>query len=245
MTCNSWAGPRPSALLRAGVRLSRGPLRCRAAHHSRWSCPSHPSRIPPTLQLLSATTALRSGPPHSAPCANAAPRSSLLASLFTPLAMAPVAAFGRPPLPQTPPHGPLPAGQPAAHRRLNAPLPGRARPQKGPHAARQHPLMRPQATGQKKPATCSSSLRSGHAGQIIRPASRRVSLGSTPDPRHHAPADARSSSSGSAASRWSAAPPSSGRLRRVSIGGLSPPPSPRARHLGCCVSAGLVPFPVG
>ena len=98
---SSWAGPRPFALLRAGVRLSRGPLRCRAAHHSRWSCPFHPSRIPPMLQLLSAMTALRSGPPHFAPYANAAPRSSLLTSLFTQLAMAPVAAFGRPTLPQT------------------------------------------------------------------------------------------------------------------------------------------------
>ena len=98
---SSWAGPRPFALLRAGVRLSRGPLRCRAAHHSLRSCPSHPSRIPPILQLLSATTTLRSGPPHFAPYANAALLSSLLASLFTQLAMAPVAAFGQPTLPQT------------------------------------------------------------------------------------------------------------------------------------------------
>gem|GEM_PF-5410670 len=97
-----WAGPRPYGLLRAGVRLSRGPLRCRAAHRSRWSRPYHPSRILQMLQLRSETAAQRSGPPHFAPYANAAHRSSLLASLFTRLAMAPVAAFGQPTLPQTP-----------------------------------------------------------------------------------------------------------------------------------------------
>ena len=95
------AVPRPCATLRAGVRLSRGPLRFRAAHRSQRSRPSHPSRIPSTLQLLSATAAQRSGPLHSTPYANAAHRSSLLASLFTRLAMAPVAAFSRPTLPKT------------------------------------------------------------------------------------------------------------------------------------------------
>ena len=46
-----------------------------------------------------------------------------------------------------PPHGPLPAGQPAAHRQPTAPLPCRARPPKGPHAARQHP-----GCGRRSPA---------------------------------------------------------------------------------------------
>lgn len=81
--------------------------------------------------------------------------------------------------------------------------PRRAR--KRPHAARPPLLIRLQAPGRKRPATCPSSLRSGHAGQIIRPASRIVCLGSTPNPRYHALADARSSASATAVSRWSAA----------------------------------------
>ena len=147
MTCRSWAGPRPSALLRAGVRLSRGPLRSRAAHRSRWSCPSHPSRIPPMLQLLSATTALRSGPPHFAPYANAAPRSSLLTSLLTQLAMAPVAAFGQPTLPKTLPTArfpmvsqpPLPTHHTTVRPRKAPKRPSR-RPPAPPYAAAGHRL---------------------------------------------------------------------------------------------------------
>jgi hypothetical protein len=193
-----WAGPRPFALLRAGVRLSRGPLRCRAAHHSLRSGPSHPSRIPPTLQLLSATPF--HAPAHlialPAPTRRSVPRSCVpLHSVCygSSRCIRPACATANPP------HGPLPAGQPAAHRQPTAPLPGRARPPKGPHAARQHPPDAVAGHRLKMPTTCPQSLRSGHAGQHIRPASRRVSLGSAPSPRHHAPAAARSSSSGSAA----------------------------------------------
>jgi hypothetical protein len=47
--------PRPSALLRAGVGLSRASLRCGAAHSSLWSLPSYPSRIPDASKAAAAT----------------------------------------------------------------------------------------------------------------------------------------------------------------------------------------------
>ena len=85
----------------------------------------------------------RAGPPHFAPCTNAALRSSLLTSLFTQFAMAPVAAFGPPALPQIHPPGPLPAGQPAGlpptHHTAAKPRKAPKRPSRRPSA----PPMRP------------------------------------------------------------------------------------------------------
>ena len=73
-----WAGPRPSALLRAGVRLSRGPLTlpCCAPLPSVVPFPSFPHS--PDTPAAQRDPVPRAGPPHFAPCANAALRSSLL-----------------------------------------------------------------------------------------------------------------------------------------------------------------------
>ena len=59
-----WGCPRPSALLRVGVGLSRAPLRCGAAHSSRWSLPFYPSPISPATQR---------SPWHNPPAGQAAP----------------------------------------------------------------------------------------------------------------------------------------------------------------------------
>ena len=85
--------------------------------------------------------------------------------------------------------------------------PSRAGPEKGPTPPVTPSKLgcRPQAEKGLPPASkvCVQATQAE-----ARPASRRVLLGSTPSPRHHAPANAWSSSSASAASRWSAAPPS-------------------------------------
>ena len=59
--------------------------------------------LPQSAELADARRriVLRGSPPHCAPFADAALRSALLASLLFTLAAAPVATFGRPPLPQT------------------------------------------------------------------------------------------------------------------------------------------------
>ena len=96
-----WAGPRPFALLRVGVRLSRGPLTlpCCAPLPSVVPFPSFPHSPDtpaaerddhPALRPTSFRSLRQRGAPFIAP-----------ASLFTRLAMAPVAVFGRPTLPQT------------------------------------------------------------------------------------------------------------------------------------------------
>ena len=123
---------------------------------------------------------------------------------------------------------PAPVSRPAL-----SPLPGHT----GPKKALRHPSAPPTIRGgpqaEKIPPPTLQCLRSGHAGQRIRPASRRFLLGSAPSPRHHALASARSSSSGSAAARWSAATPSQGPLRGESIGGLTADPlTPWPRHPG-------------
>ena len=71
---------------------------------------------------------------------------------------------------------------------------------KGPTPPVSPPLIRLQATGRKSlPPANKACVQATQAE--ARPASRRVSLGSTPSPRHHAPANARSSSSASAAQK--------------------------------------------
>ena len=154
----------------------------------------------------------------AAPSATRRPvhRSPAPATLLIPLTLAtrsrslpaPFAA-GRPaPLVHPPPPIPAPSRWSARHRPTRQPahrtaaVPRRA--PKRPHAARQHPLIRLQAAGQKSLPPASKACVQATQAEA-RPASRRVSLGSTPSPRHHAPANARSSSSASAASRWSAA----------------------------------------
>ena len=99
-------GPRPFAPLWAGARLSRGTLTLPCCAPLPLVAP-FPS-LPHTPDALASQCdfVLRSGPPHFTSYANAAHRSSLLTSLFTRLAMASVTAFGRPALPQTPPHPP-------------------------------------------------------------------------------------------------------------------------------------------
>ena len=222
-----WGCPRPSALLRAGVGLSRGPLRFRAAHRSRWSRPSHPSATsadssdtavahptPPgrtgrkkAPRHPSATVArrpaqpLRYAPPHR-------PTRRFTAGLGLYLPHRFCCCTGQLPLVVRPSHHcyypdvSLRAGCPAAWfaYRPSPPTQAACQPRPIPPPRRQRlPTFR---TTPRRPAARASPHRT------IRPASRKVYLGSTPAPRYHAPADARSSSSGSAASRWSATTPS-------------------------------------
>ena len=162
-----WAGPRPFALLRAGVRLSRGPLRCRAAHQSLRSCPSHPSRIPafpPDTPAAQRDPVPRAGPPHFAPCANAALRSSLLRpSSLGLLWLQSLHSAGRRYRKPTP--------RPASRWSASRPPPTHrtaARPRKAPKRPSRRPSAPPDAAAGhrlKMPATCPQSLRSGHAGR--------------------------------------------------------------------------------
>ena len=195
-----WAGPRPSALLRAGVRLSRGPLTlpCCAPLPSVVPFPSFPHS--PDTPAAQRDPVPRAGPPHCAPCANAALRSSLLRpsslGLLRLQSLHSASLRYRKPTPR-----------PASRRSASRPSPTHrtaTRPRKAPKRPSRRPSVPPDAAAGhrlKMPATCPQSLRSGHAGQRIRPASRRVSLGSTPSPRQHALAAARSSSSASAAEK--------------------------------------------
>ncbi len=62
-----WGCTRPFALLRAGVGLSRGALRFRAAHRSLRSRPYHPSATSPKTQR---------SPRHNPPAGQAAPENA-------------------------------------------------------------------------------------------------------------------------------------------------------------------------
>ena len=132
--------PRPSALLRFGVGLSRAPLRCGAVLRT---APAGRS-----LPILSAFPRFRGS--LARPCFTLWPTSfrslrQRCAPFIAPGVTLHSACYGsgcciRPASATiNPPHGPLPVGQPAAHRQPSAQPPGRAGP-KRPHATLQ-PLL--------------------------------------------------------------------------------------------------------
>ena len=194
LSVGNWGCPQPFALLRAGVGLFRASLRYGASHSSRWSLPSYPSATPTASPASAATVTLRrrvapglkKGPtppvgyrpvqrPPTAPA-----RLPLVGRLPTALREGPAFRWSaRPSLPKpTTPARTLLAV--ATDWLYSAPAPLCCA-----YAAFRQPTLLA-AVRQPLPLP-------------IRPASRRVSLGSTPSPRVHAQASARSSSSGSAA----------------------------------------------
>jgi hypothetical protein len=121
-----------------------------------------------------------------------------------------------------------PNDAPLAQAYRTAPVPHGAR--KRPRAARPLPPQRQQATG-KKARRLPGKVCVQATQAAIRPASRSVSLGSTPNPRIHAQASARSSSSGSAASRWSALHPHKVPFGLAYWGPQGRPPNPLAKGI--------------
>ena len=218
-----WAGPRPSALLRAGVRLSRGPLPlpCCAPLPSVVPFPSFPHS--PDTPAAQHDPVPRAGPPHFAPCANAALRSSLLrpSSLGLLWLQSLHSARRRYRKPTPRPASRWSASRPPPTHRTAA------RPRKAPKRPSRRPSVPPDAAAGhrlKMPATCPQSLRSGHAGR----SKARFAGGfirEHPQPPPSCPGCRPVIFLGFRSPK--AAPPSSGRLRRVSIGGLSPPPNPQ------------------
>lgn len=165
-----WGYPRPSALLRSGVGLSKAPLRCGAAHSSRWSLPSYPLatlklRPPPPAPPVPGFSCAPAGarprfrPPK--PPLRPRPPFRFVATLLRRgsgwiLPPEPLLRGVRSSAPHRP--GPLPAAlkhqlQQNQQAQPAAPQPRRAGPQK-PHAARLLPLQQVQAAGQKRPAAC-------------------------------------------------------------------------------------------
>ena len=164
------------------TRASRRPLRGRC----------RPSLPFPALPPRRGTTFIR--------------RFALLRFSFPPLAaLRSLRLFQRRPAPL--PTAPIRPPPPQPKQHPNASQPHRRRAAPGPAKGLTPPVSPPpirlQAAGWKSLPPASKVCVPATQAEA-RPASRRVSLGSAPSPRHHAPAHAWSSSSPSAASRWSA-----------------------------------------
>ena len=171
--------PRPSALLRFGVGLSRAPLRCGAAHSSRWSLPSYPLAnpdAPPTHRLQrhqspafaahQPAPGRASGPPNhrSGPGRRSTPSlpcsAGARAAFFRPN---PCSAASAPPLPGAPALSP-------PHRISVAPGP----------AAITSRTAAPPRRDPKAPRRASAPPRAGAGRRLKKPAARVVKLAFRP-----------------------------------------------------------------
>ena len=171
--------PRPSALLRFGVGLSRAPLRCGAAHSSRWSLPSYPlatltpapptasSATSPRLQLrTSRRPAALPAPQTTAPAPAAVPLRRYLAAQGFGLHSSARTPATRRPLLRSPASRPSPrrtettvATEPAGTTSRTAAPPRRAR---------------------KAPRRASAPPKAGAGRRLKKPAARVVKLAFRP-----------------------------------------------------------------
>lgn len=152
-----WGYPRPSALLRSGVGLSRAPLRCGAAHSSRWSLPSYPLAnpdAPPTHCLhrpqSPASAAHQPAPGRASGPPNHRPGPGRRLAALLPCSAGVRATFFRPNpcyAASAPPSPGVPALSPP-HRTISCPSP----------RSHNHPHPSPAAQGPKSPAPRVCSL---------------------------------------------------------------------------------------